>query len=363
MRINHRARITAALLALLLAVGISYADAGERTAPLIRGTLWWLSPPFQAWEPARLEQAVQAQREAGFDLLWLLNTPALLPDEGAAAGRDIVRELLDAAAARGMRVLLDLPQGGWHGKTSAGEMTTKVVRAAERTHAHYGDHPAFCGWYLNYEINPIVPGDTEESTFWRETWRAITSACHRLAPESIVTISPFFLLDEARRRGFVYLTPEQYAAWWGETLKATGIDVLMLQDSGEHLSFFTLEDREAFWAATAAACRAAGAEFWLNVESGEMVAKDWDDYLRRQANGETTWRVTPRDWLERKLRRASHYADHIVNWGYFPFMNPDPVPSDETQWGITPETARAVYAGYRAYYRGIAGNTWPAHED
>ena len=59
--------------------------------------------------------------------------------------------------------------------------------------------------------------------------------------------------------GFPRVSPTEYAAWWEETLRQTKIDVVMLQDSGaEHLGFFTLADREPFFAAMQTACRAAG---------------------------------------------------------------------------------------------------------
>ena len=62
---------------------------------------------------------------------------------------------------------------------------------------------------------------------------------------SIVTISPFFLLDKDGLRGFEYLAPSEYEEWWGTTLSETGIDILMLQDSGEH-RLFSLTERAPF---------------------------------------------------------------------------------------------------------------------
>jgi len=172
----------------------------------------------------------------------------------------------------------------------------------------------------------------------------VVETCHGAAPGSVVTISPFFLLDESRRRGFVYLTPDQYAAWWGKTLAATGIDVLMLQDSGEHLSFFTLEQREPFFAAMAAACQKAGAGFWVNVETGEADVADWDEFLAQSRAGTVPWRFTPMPWLEKKLELAARYADSIINWGYFPYMAPGPVAGNE-------QTGRQeAYAAYQAYF-------------
>lgn len=320
-----------------------------RTPPLMCGTLWWLSDSAETpWTREKLEEAVAAQQAVGFDLLWILNMPALFApataENGSTPPRDLPGMLYEIADAHGMRVIADLPKGGWYGKTKAADMAAEMTAFAKAYHARYGAHPSFHGWYLNHEINPIAPEDTEQTAFWRAVWRETAAACHAIAPGSIVTISPFFLLDRDRKRGFVYQTPEEYGAWWEATLRETGIDVLMLQDSGEHLSFFTIEDREPFWRATAEACHKAGAAFWLNVESGEAVTNGWDHFVAKETQGGVPWRFTPMPWLAQKLEAAARYADAIVNWGYFPYMNPHP-------WsGAEIPGQREAYEAYKAYY-------------
>jgi hypothetical protein len=335
-------------LGLLIPVLSLVADSPPlRTAPLIRGTLWWVNyADYGPWSPAQFEQAVDAQRAVGFDLLWLLNTPDLFRRAtavGAVLPDDVLSTLFDLADAKNMQVIIDLPQGGWYGKTTAEEMTAEITAYAQTFHERYGKHRSFFGWYLNHEINPIAPGDADQSAYWRRVWRDVTAACHRIAPNSVVTISPFFLLDESRRRGFVYLAPAQYGAWWEQTLKETHIDIVMLQDSGEHLSFFTLGQRAPFFEAMRTACDAAGARFWLNVESGEADVANWDEFLTLEQKHQVPWRVTPIDWLERKLRFAAQYADAIVNWGYFPYLDPLPPP------GKGRAGAKEAYDAYRAY--------------
>ncbi len=317
-------------------------EAGtQRTAPLMRGTLWWIVPSeADPWTRAKLEAAIDAQRALGFDVLWILNTPdllrrATLPD----ASQDILADVYALADEKEMHVIADLPTGGWYGKVSAEEMTASITTHARKLHARYGHHPSFYGWYLNHEINPMVPGEEEEPAFWRAVWKDTTAICHELAPGSKVTISPFFLLDDGSHRGFIYLSPEQQGAFWEASLRESGIDILMLQDSGEHLSFFTLEEREPFFAAIAAACHRAGAQFWVNVETGEAHASDWQDYLTRTAQKDVPWRFTPMPWLEEKLALAARYGDSIINWGYFPYMDPS-----------QDEAARAAHAVYKHYY-------------
>jgi hypothetical protein len=333
--------------------------SGRRTAPLIRGTLWWLDAPFTDWPKDELQRAIRSQRDVGFDLLWLLNTPALLDraERASTPGADVLETIYGIADAEGMRIIADLPQGGWYRKADAKEMLAANTKHIRRYQARYGRHASFWGWYLNYEINPIEPGDVEQTAFWRSLWRGIAEECHRAAPGSVVTISPFFLLDAARRRGFVYLTPEQYAAWWGETMRETGIDILMLQDSGEHLSFFTLEQREPFFAAMAEACHKAGARFWVNVETGEMHVSDWDGFLALSRDNKTPWRFTPIDWLQQKLDLAARHGDGIVNWGYYPFMDPMAAKPPPGKLSETSRTPREAYEDYRAYHTRVKHQT------
>lgn len=334
------------------------ANVQSETDPLMRGTLWWVADRQECpWTQAELRATVEAQRAVGFDLLWLLNTPALLrtaqASEQADLPRDVLEWLFTIADDADMKVIVDLPKGGWYGKTGADAMVAEICEYVRTCHGRYGRHRSFHGWYLNHEINPIAPENADESKYWRRVWREVVQACHAAAPGSIVTISPFFLLDEPRRRGFVYQTPGQFATWWGGTLRETGIDVLMLQDSGEHLAFFTLEQREPFWAATARACKDAGAAFWLNIESGEADVKDWEEFLRHEQAGTVPWRSTPMPWLAEKLRKAAEYADNIVNWGYFPYMDPLP------RCGNTPADicdAAAAYAAYKTYFEACASN-------
>jgi len=331
----------------------SSASRGLKTAPLLRGALWWVGGENREydWTRRQFAEAIKAQREVGFNLLWLMNMPHLferaLEADKTGRPRDIPDIILDIADAEGMKAIIELPQAGWYGKTEAKKIIESNENFIRRFHERYGKHPSFHGWYLNYEINPIFPNEKEESEFWRQVWGAIVRHCHRVAPGSIVTISPFFLLDDESRRGFNYLTPEQYDRWWTSTLKATGIDVVMLQDSGEHLTFFTLEQREPYWAAFASACHKAGAQFWLNVETGEAIAASWEEFIaaerKRGKPWDVSWRVTPIAWLERKLDLAARYATNIVNWGYFPYQRPDGTPE-----------ARDAYRQYKAYYERIS---------
>jgi len=221
----------------------------------------------------------------------------------------------------------------------------------QRYYNRYGGYKSFLGWYLNNELNPLKSDEVPISAFWRKVWKTAVKECKRVAPQSIVTISPFFLLDVNSYRGFEYLEPIEYEKWWSKTLLETGIDVLMLQDSGaEHLGFFTLEERRPFFQAFKNACNQSGSKLWLNVETGEVDAKDWAEAIKMERTNTQKWVYTRTEWLVQKLALAAEYGEHIINWGYYPFMHPGPsvgpYPSNE----FTASEREANYISYKTYY-------------
>lgn len=334
-----------------------------QTVPLMCGTLWWIrgNEMENKWQKADFAEEIRLQREVGFDLLWIFNTPKLMQDaiknQENGQPRDVLKMVFEIADEHGMRVTVDLPKVGWYGETSREDMVAITHKYISSFHERYGSHPSFYGWYLNYEINPIHPKELEKSNFWRYVWKEAVAECHRIVSESVVAISPFFLLDKENLRGFTYLEPGVYEQWWSKTLEETKIDILMLQDSGEHLKFYTLEQREPFFAAFSRACHKAGTKFWLNVETGEVDISNWDEYLTLERKalslGENTpttfnsvcpWRFTPIDWLEKKLHLAAMYGESIINWGYYPFMAPNPI------HGLDIEGRLQAYHDYKTYY-------------
>ncbi|MCK4982377.1 MAG: DUF4434 domain-containing protein, partial [Victivallaceae bacterium] len=309
-----------------------------------------------------LENEIQAQSDIGFNLLWILGSETLLKHavNNGKAGKphDVLEIIYKIADKKNMRVIIDLvPSGGdLFNKTTPEKAVAKAKTHINNIHKRYGSHNSFYGWYLNNELNPLHPSEQPVSLFWRKMWKGVVDECHRVVPGSEVTISPFFLLDKERFRGFIYLTPDEYAEWWETTLKETGIDIYMLQDSGEHLAFFTMKQREPFFASVANACHNAGAQFWLNVETGEADVKNWKEYLelerkahslgkdKEPSSGIVPWRFTPIDRLAEKLALAARYADNIINWGYYPFMNP------YTTAGDSIPGSKQAYEAYKKYY-------------
>ena len=126
---------------------------------------------------------------------------------------------------------------------------------------------------------------------------------------------------------------------------AYAVDIVALQDSGEHLSCYTLEDRRPFFAAMKEACGAAGKTFWANVESGELEVASLDDYVARfglktHVNDPKLapyWRAVPAEKFRDKLRLAGEFTGTAVTWGYQEFLRPARSPQ-----------AAAAHAAYAA---------------
>ncbi len=111
-----------------------------RPEPLIRGTLWWLHPALKGWSKDKLEQAIQSQRDIGFEILWICNTPALLNQikQGRASDRDVLETIYSIADSQGMRVIADLPHVGFYGKVTAEDILAKSTKHIRRYQARYG---------------------------------------------------------------------------------------------------------------------------------------------------------------------------------------------------------------------------------
>lgn len=288
------------------------------------------------------------------------------PKRQLVGGVDVLEIIYSIADKKGMKVISDLNMdgGAWYGKISADEMAGKMKGYASLYHARYGMHKSFWGWYLNNEINPISTTEKGKSAFWRKVWKAAIDECHRIRPGSMVTVSPFFLLDKDGLWGEhhppaewgEHHPPAEYEEWWAVTLAETGIDILMLQDSGQHLGFFTLAEREPFFAAFARACERAGSKLWLNVETGQVDAADWPEAIAMEKSGPKKWEFTEMGWLAQKLELAARYGEGIINWGYYPFMNPDPMSAgicgknEVDGQKVAYNQQKEAYGAYKSYY-------------
>jgi hypothetical protein len=257
------------------------------------------------------------QKKLGFNLLWLSNvTSALDSDEHIAK----LRGLMDLSSELEFDVILDTGfTGNWYGHRDLKRELEHCGKTINRIAAEFGTHPAFYGWYIPHEIY-MTWGDF--ATYIEALYAGLVKRC-KAASDKPVTLSPFFILDRDNIFGkFRYNEPGEYRAYWSGLLKHSGIDIIMLQDSGEHFSYVTNAMRRPFFEAMADACRDAGSTLWGNVECAEFICESPKEYVELYGRvhhstvKDAPWRIVPVPRMEEKLTLAAEYCECIVTWGY-----------------------------------------------
>jgi len=313
-----------------------------RCRPVISGALWWLDPAESArWGVAGWRDELDQQRRIGFDLLWLVNAPAALNHPG-----DPLKELLDLCARRKVQVILDTgtAPGIWYKDFDPKRELDACGEHIRQIGERFAGHPAFYAWYIPHEIYMSWGGYADK---FETLCSGLTERCKKAAPLP-VTLSPFFILDRTRVFGdFRYNEPNEYRRFWARLIKKSGLDVIMLQDSGEHFSYVTNEQRRPFFQAMHDACTDGGAKLWGNVETAEFECPSIEEYVRRYGRvhhstvKDAPWRPVPIDRLKEKLALAAEYSERIVTWGYREFCRP-----------ALGDRAKNWYEEYRGYARG-----------
>lgn len=309
------------LVALMILGFGAYGEAAR-----LRGVFWFLTPP-------EAERPVEAWKE-DLDAVQGLGMNVMVLAGGwfgqSAAAPDPMEAFFVEADRRGLELYVDtaLVQNWW----TLPEPGPEIARAKERIallQRRFGGHPSFKGWYIPYEL--YVFWD-EQASLIRKLYLEVAAACRAADPGKKVMISPFFILDSAQQLGdFRYATPDEYREFWTGLLKDTSIDIVALQDSGEHLSCYTVDDRRPFFAAMKAACAATGKTLWGNVETGELEVASIEEYVKRyglktHVNDPKTasaWRGVPADKLAAKLNMAGEFTDTVITWGYKEFVRPE----------------------------------------
>lgn len=314
------------LWAIAIAFGL-HVQARAQTG--LNGCLYWLDATSQRWTPEEWKEEVGYMQRAG---LWhvIIVGPHLRgtgeqPDPMAAAAD----RFMAACNGTKLRVYFSLWSGPqWYGRWNLEEELSanrEVIRELAR---RYAGHPSFAGWYIPHEIY-VVWGDQAE--YIRGLYGGLSDLCKQATPDARVIVSPFFILDREGHLGsFRFAEPDEYEAFWHDLLRRTRIDVVALQDSGEHLSFYTLEDRRPYFAAMKRACTRAGKTLWINIETGELHADSYADYESKfgrkthvnDARTHDHWRVVPPEKLRRKLGLAREFTDTTITWGYREYWDP-----------------------------------------
>jgi hypothetical protein len=228
----------------------------RKCRPLITGALWSYSSQESArWGLSGWKDELEQQAALGFNLLWVANAPVALSNK-----QEAVRfcRLMDLCADRKLKVILGTGASPlWHQKLDLqkelGECGKNISHVGERLKGH----PAFWAWYIPHEIYMFWgQGDA----YIQQLYPGLVERCKRAA-NLLVTLSPFFILDRDKVYGdFRFNEPEEYAGYWTGLIRKSGLDIIMLQDSGEHFSYVTKDMRRPFFDAMAEACRKVGRE-------------------------------------------------------------------------------------------------------
>lgn len=189
---------------------------------------------------------------------------------------------------------------------------------------NFGSSPSFAGWYLFAEMNLAATAEK-----YHEYFKGWAEYCKKVTPDKPVMISPFYApalhppIMEYGDNG-----PEVYFRYWDTVLTDTPIDILSLQDNGgQHFSFFTDAVNEPYIAAFADVCRRHGVHFYGNVEMGEFVAANVNEFvenfgLEHSVNDPICrhcWHPTPIGRLREKFRLMNKYSEANFSWGFREF--------------------------------------------
>jgi len=253
---------------------------------------------------------------------------------------------LDLCDKHRFQVILDAGcSGNWYVSLDLKQELDLCRRNIRKTANYAANHPAFYAWYIPQEIYMCWD---QGDAYIRQLYPALVDACKNAA-KLPVTVSPFFILDRTKAFGdFRFNEPQEYRDYWKTLIQSSGLDIIMLQDSGEHFSYVTDEQRRPFFTAMSEACRQAGARLWGNVEVAEMECESIEAYIRRygrihhsKAQG-IVWRPVPLPRLQSKLALAAEFSERIVSWGYQDFCRPS----------LGPQAA-AWYNGFLAYRKAL----------
>ncbi len=326
-------------------LALAHAAAPADTPPArLAGAFWWMSAADAQRAPESWREELDHLQALGMDML-VVSIPFVndAPESQDGADAAPLKAFFDEADRRNLRIFINtlFTPDWWTLDDPAPEIARAEVTIRNIARL-YGGRPSFHGWYVPYEL--YVFWDREADLI-RTLYREVALRC-KAALDKPVMISPFFILDQAGVLGdFRWAAPEEYQEFWTGMLRQAPVDIVALQDSGEHLSYYTLEERRPFFAAMKAACDAAGAALWANIETGELLVASPEDYAARfgaktHVNDPKTvpyWRGVPAEKLKEKLQFAGAFTDTAITWGYQEYIRPASKP-----------TAQALYESYLA---------------
>jgi len=264
--------------------------------------------PSQNWGPEEWAADFAVMRRIGIDTVIVIrsgyreqaifNSWVLREARPMMPARTNLGELLlDLAARNGMKLFWGIyDPGDWFDRPS--EALAINRRFMEEVRDKFGDHPAFAGWYITFELSRNEPEQVELVVAAGEHAAALTPGLPRL-------ISPYIAGPKAN--GVAHVTREAHEAEWSAIFERIrgSIDIVAFQDG--HVHYLELPE---YLMANLRLARRAGLSCWSNIESFDR---------------DMPIKFPPIDWrkLEFKMDAAREAAvDKLITFEFSHFMSP-----------------------------------------
>lgn len=233
------------------------------------------------------------REQAIFNSSVLREHRAMLP-----ARENLAQLFLDLAHKNGMQLLWGIyDPGDWQRNSTAALHLNKAFM--NEVWDLFGDHPAFAGWYVTFELSRDDPAQVD---------LVMSAGRHAksLAPELPTMISPYIAGVKAPE-GAVTIPYQQHADEWSGIFKQIRecIDIVAFQDG--HVSYL---DLPKYLTTNLRLAREAGMTCWSNVESFDR---------------DMPIKFPPIDWrkLELKIDAAREAGvDKLITFEFSHFMSP-----------------------------------------
>lgn len=263
-------------------LGVPDAPASNRCERQPRFSGTFIQPDLIAqWSDQQLQEAVDTLHEACIDtqiLQWTADTRAGtvisdLPVNGLTYSEttDLIGRLLDAQDQAGGSVIIGLQNNHDFFDVAASDpawLADEADTAVELASAivdEYGDHPAFAGWYLPFEMDNLGFPTQLEWDRMADFYDTVTDELELITPGMPVAIAPFYNDGLAGA-----LDPAGWQAMWTHILGRTDIDILALQD-GVGAGHVTHQRLPAWFSATRDAITAAGSNTELYADTETFI--------------------------------------------------------------------------------------------
>lgn len=265
--------------------------------------------PSQNWGPEEWAADFDVMRQIGIDTVIVIRSgyreQAIFNSWALREHRPMlpVHEnlgllFLDLAAANGMKLYWGIyDPGDW---AEEQQKTMAVNRNfMQEVFEQFGDHPAFAGWYLTFELCRNKPEQVDLVLAAGEHAKALT-------PDLPTMISPFMSGPKAPP-GLPNISREQHEREWRVILERVSkcVDIVAFQDG--HVDYL---DMPEYFTTNVKLAREAGIACWSNVESFDR---------------DMPIKFPPIDWrkLEFKMDAAREAGvDKLITFEFSHFLSP-----------------------------------------